>query len=270
MALALQLCLAADVKIGIAVNDLQAKGVTQSEADMVSERLRVELLNTNIFRVMERGQMEQILKEQGFQQSGVCTDQSCLVEAGQLLGVQRMVAGTIGKIGSTYSITIRMINVATGEILFATTNDCRCEIDQVLIKSTKDIAEKMAQKNAAILNPAQPLKSNPAAVVEPVKTENGNTHKLKTNLGLKIAAGALTFGAAVVGYYMETQVQKKASDNQNAYAAYGRNPTNAAYAAYQAQYTDNCNWAKKYGLYRNISYGFAGLCGAGFVLTFFF
>ena len=44
------------------------------------------------FRVIERTEMDNILREQGFQKSGACDDENCLVEVGQLLGVNRMAA----------------------------------------------------------------------------------------------------------------------------------------------------------------------------------
>ena len=39
-----------------------------------------------------------------------------VIEAGQLLGVQKMVAGSVGKIGSLYNVNLRMFDVETGRI----------------------------------------------------------------------------------------------------------------------------------------------------------
>jgi len=72
----------------IAVSDVLGKGLPQSQADIISDRLRGELVKTGHFSVMERAQMDEVLKEQGFQQSGACTEQSCIVAMGQMLGVQ--------------------------------------------------------------------------------------------------------------------------------------------------------------------------------------
>ncbi len=132
-------------KLNIAVNELKPQGLDKSAAGIISDRIRSELINTGVFRVMERTEMETILKEQGFQHTGVCDDQSCLIEVGQLLGVDRMVAGSVGKIGSIYTISLRMINVATGEILFTVNEDCDCPVSKVLSKSTANIAVKLAQ-----------------------------------------------------------------------------------------------------------------------------
>jgi TolB-like protein len=142
--IAIVLTYAQEQKLTIAVNDLQAKGLQQSDAEVISDRLRSELLRLGMFRVLEREEMTKILKEQGFQTSGACTEQTCLVEVGQMLGVQRMAAGTVGKVGSMYTINIRMIDVATGEILYSSIVDCKCTVDQLLVKSTVEIAKKFS------------------------------------------------------------------------------------------------------------------------------
>jgi curli biogenesis system outer membrane secretion channel CsgG len=81
---------------------------------------------------MERNDMASVLKEQGFQQTGTCDEASCLVEVGQLLGVERMVAGSVGKIATMHTISLRMINVATGEIMFTVNEDYQGDLTGVL------------------------------------------------------------------------------------------------------------------------------------------
>jgi hypothetical protein len=131
-------------KVNIAVQELTGKGLEQSAASIISDRLRAECINTGVFRVMERTEMENILKEQGFQQTGACDEASCLVEVGQILGVERMVAGSIGKVGNFYTISLRMINVATGEILYTVNVDHKGSIEDVISKATGDAAVKLA------------------------------------------------------------------------------------------------------------------------------
>jgi PEGA domain/Curli production assembly/transport component CsgG len=133
-------------RINLAVNDLQGKGLEQSTAGILSDRLRAELVNTGTFRVMERAEMESILKEQGFQKSGTCDEASCLVEVGQMLGVDRMIAGSVGLIGGLYTITLRMIDVAKGEILFVVSEDCECPVKEVVSKTLVSLAQKTAAK----------------------------------------------------------------------------------------------------------------------------
>ena len=59
-------------------------------------------VNTGLFTVGERGEMDSILKEQGFQASG-CTDIECAVKIGKLLSANKMLVGEIGKLGTKFS-----------------------------------------------------------------------------------------------------------------------------------------------------------------------
>ena len=104
----------------LAVSDLTVSAeVLRDDVLAVSEQLRYEIVQKKRFRVVERAQMETVLKEQGFQQSG-CTSEACAVEAGQLLGVRYMVVGSLGTAGSYTMLSIRMVDVGTGEVVAST------------------------------------------------------------------------------------------------------------------------------------------------------
>lgn len=127
----------------IAVLELEPVGVSEIEGATLTSRLRSELVNTDSFIVLERGKMDEILKEQGFQMTG-CTSQECAVEAGKLLNVRQVVAGQIGKVGNTYSISARIIDIESGKIMKSIFEDCECPIEQVLTASMKKVARKLA------------------------------------------------------------------------------------------------------------------------------
>lgn len=128
----------------LAVNLLEARGINVDEAATLTDVLRNELINTRKYVVMERDQMEQILKEQGFQQSGACSDQACLVEIGQLLGAQQLVAGSIGKVGRAYSINIRIISVQSGQIINNVSHSYTGPIESLLTSEMAVVAKKLA------------------------------------------------------------------------------------------------------------------------------
>ncbi len=115
----------------VAVIEFEGLGITKTEVKSLTNRLRSNLVSSGEYDVIERGQMNEILEEQGFQLSG-CTSESCMVEAGQLLGVQFMLAGSISLIGSTYSVEMRFINIETGKIFKAANYDMEGTIDQLL------------------------------------------------------------------------------------------------------------------------------------------
>jgi len=112
----------------IAVLDLEGRGISQPEAISLSDRLRAALVRTDKVRIIERGQMEAVLREQDFSLTG-CTSNECAVEVGELLGVTHMVAGTIGKVGSMFTIDLRVVSVASGEIVRSISKDYQGEIE---------------------------------------------------------------------------------------------------------------------------------------------
>jgi curli biogenesis system outer membrane secretion channel CsgG len=110
-------------------------------------------VKTDVFNVVERGKMDQILKEQGFQQTG-CTTTECAVEIGKMLNVQQMVTGAIGKIGAMYTIDISMIDVGSGRITQSLTRDYRGEIEG-LVGLLQPIANQLAGLKVAEPPPEQ-------------------------------------------------------------------------------------------------------------------
>lgn len=104
-------------KLNVAVNDLIANSISSDDAVTISNSLRSYLIESQKFNVMERKQMNEILKEQEFQNLGLCDDENCIVEIGKILTVQYMVGGNIGKIGRLYSIDLKLIDVKSGHIL---------------------------------------------------------------------------------------------------------------------------------------------------------
>ena len=134
----------ANDKIPIAVLDFEGKGISQLEASTLTDRLRSYLVAEGNFAVVERGKMDAVLKEQGFQLTG-CVSSECAVEVGQLLGVSRMITGGIGKIGKTFTLDARVIDIETGQIIETASLDFSGEIDG-LLGEIRTIALKLAGK----------------------------------------------------------------------------------------------------------------------------
>jgi hypothetical protein len=97
----------------IAVMDFTTKDVAMPVAYNVSELIRTGLINTGKYTIIERSQMKEILKEQGFQQTG-CTDTSCAVQVGKLLSARKILIGSVMKLGSKLIISGRIVDVEKG------------------------------------------------------------------------------------------------------------------------------------------------------------
>ncbi len=132
-------------KLRIALLDFgNTGGLSQQESVTLTNRLRSMLVKTKAFIVLERGAMDEILDEQGFQQTG-CSTTECAVELGKLLNVQKMISGSIGKIGRTYTIDLSLIDVGTAQIEKSFIRDYKGEIDGLLA-----IMERVANEIASL------------------------------------------------------------------------------------------------------------------------
>jgi hypothetical protein len=193
-------------RLSIAITEIEGRGLAEGEAVTLTDALRNYLINTGAFRVMERGKMDMILKEQGFQQSGACTDEACLVEMGQLLGVEQMITGSVGKVGRTFSVNVRMINIATGEITRTLNKFYKGEIDGLLTKVIPEIAEEFAETDKAPEAAVEPApapapapraapQKKPAKKAEIKEKKDGSSHAL-----LFVGLGALAVGGGIAAY----------------------------------------------------------------------
>ena len=126
----------------IAVLELEQKGLTKQEAEILTDRLTTKLVSIGKYQVVERNNMDKILKEQKFQQSG-CTDSECAVEIGQLLNADITVIGTVSKFGDTYTIDSRIINVGNGEALGSASFTHTGNIDQLVKDGIESVVREL-------------------------------------------------------------------------------------------------------------------------------
>ncbi|MEK7475113.1 MAG: CsgG/HfaB family protein [Candidatus Coatesbacteria bacterium] len=130
--------------LNMAVSELISQGVSASDSAVISDMLRAELVKTKRFNIIEKANMDKILAEQAFQQSG-CTSEECAVKLGKLLNVHRMIVGSFGKLMDKYFVSLRVVNVETGAVLFAdsakgrTVEDIETGIQQLARKIGKEV-----------------------------------------------------------------------------------------------------------------------------------
>jgi len=122
----------AEGKQTVAILDFEGRGINQMEAATLTDRLMSEMVNTNAVILVERNQMNEILQEQGLQQSG-CTSSECAAEVGALLGVQNMVSGSFGKLGNTYTVDAKMFSVETGATIRSSSKTHKGDVDGLLV-----------------------------------------------------------------------------------------------------------------------------------------
>jgi hypothetical protein len=107
-----------DAKDTIAVMDFSASNAPSGEAVVLSGFVRSAVVRVGKFRVVDKKNMENILAEQAFQQTG-CTSQECAVKLGKILNVNKMIVGEYALMGGVKFLTGSLVDVESGEIIRA-------------------------------------------------------------------------------------------------------------------------------------------------------
>jgi TolB-like protein len=108
-----------EIKPTLAIFPFQVADPKLAEKGMgmaVVEILTKYLLQTGKFTLVERAELLRILEEQRLGLTGVI-ESSTAVKVGQILGSRLVVLGTIVKLGGSYQVSARLIDVETSEVL---------------------------------------------------------------------------------------------------------------------------------------------------------
>jgi hypothetical protein len=176
-------------KLTLAILDLEPQGVSKSEAISITNRILNGLFQSGEYIVVERQAMEEILTEQGFQISG-CYTYECAVQAGKLLGVQRILIGSFEKIEQLYSIKLQMIDVQTGLVVKTASANCTGSIEEVTVKATREAVLGLISQNSklALIGERKPPKyliNLEGSLINGESTAYGGTIGLSNNISSK-------------------------------------------------------------------------------------
>jgi TolB-like protein len=97
----------------IAVLDFKTVDLPSDKSRIISELIRTDLINTNKYTVIERSQVDMIFKEHGFTNTGV-TDDTNAAKIGKLLTAQKILIGSVMKLGDSIVVTARVVDVERG------------------------------------------------------------------------------------------------------------------------------------------------------------
>ena len=125
-----------------------------------------ELVNTNLFEVLERDKMHLIMAEQGFSASGM-VDTSNVIQVGKLLGARYLLTGKVISLNSSskkfngygintvtnvyeLSVSIRIFDAQMGHIVFSDRSKTQATLNATdgLSLSSQNVYEPLAEKSA--------------------------------------------------------------------------------------------------------------------------
>ena len=177
----------------IAIFDFTGNGVSDEIAYTLTDRLRSEIMNFKKITVVERKRLDVVMQEQKIQMSG-CFDE-CLIELGKLLGSSSIIVGSIGKVGSYYTINARKINATTSEVESAISFDSKNNIDRLLVEGIKEVSHQLIMGTSSSSMPIRSISSNNEVSNKPVQSKIAKIEKFDNDL--QNVANLMAKGVAV-------------------------------------------------------------------------
>ena len=164
----------------IAIFDFKGNGVSDEIVYTLTDRLRSEIMNFKKITVVERKRLDAVMQEQKIQMSG-CVDE-CLIELGKLLGSSSIIVGSIGKVGSYYTINARKINATTSEVESAISFDSKNNIDRLLVEGIKEVSHQLIMGTNSSSMSIRSISSNNEVSNKPVQSKIAKTEQFDNDL----------------------------------------------------------------------------------------
>lgn len=160
----------------LAILDFKANNTSAGDAAAVSGFVRSAFVKAGAYSVVDKANMDRIMTEQAFQQTG-CTDENCAVKVGKLLNVQKMVVGEYTVVGGVRFLTGSLVDVETGKI------EKTGKVKGFEPGNVDEAAEKLAAE----------LMGLPAAPSDSAAQAGAAAHSTRPEASLRaVAAGAAT------------------------------------------------------------------------------
>ena len=135
----------------VAVLEFEVVGAGREQGAVLSNQLRSELLKTGRFTMVNRAQLDKILEEMALQQQ-ICTEKDCAVQVGKLLGVRKIVTGSVTKVTETlWQVSTTMTNVETAEILRQEVVNHAGDFASLFLSGMANVAAKLAATQEEVL-----------------------------------------------------------------------------------------------------------------------
>ena len=158
----------------LVVLPFQLLGPDQGEAwigDSFAEYLTLALSQADSLTLIERAQLDKVLKEQGFGQSALA-DEASAPQLGRLLGAQQLVMGSLQRQGDQLLVSLRRVDASSGRVIpgsalqlqgpQAELNGLQQNLALQLLQSLTSMPESRARELVAGMTPTSSAKASEA------------------------------------------------------------------------------------------------------------
>jgi TolB-like protein len=151
----------------VAVLDtILAAGMDPTAAVPVTDKIVEELVNSGKYTVLDRANTAQILVEKEFQLSSGLVKNEEVRLAGEYLGADYVVLANASRVGSTYVISAKMIDVVTGEIATQASREKQGKID-VLLEIAREVGRQISGQEIVVVEVEKKVEEKPVQTTQP-------------------------------------------------------------------------------------------------------
>jgi TolB-like protein/TM2 domain-containing membrane protein YozV len=133
--------------------DLTTKSEELNLGKALSEMLTTEILKSGEYEVVERSQLNGVMRELRLGLAGII-DSSTAKEVGRIIGADAIIGGSVTEIGNYFSISARVIDVETARIL--TAQEMEIEQDELITVSTRFVVLRKYPITAGLMSAVVP------------------------------------------------------------------------------------------------------------------
>lgn len=132
--------------VTLAILETESDNVDITTIKILNSNLIGEMANSRKIRLVERTRLDAVVQELGLISSGLTAESDSLAQIGKMTGADLLLLSSIGKVGSVYSINLRVINVETAQNEQSVTvsdNCSRSELHTLVKQACRELLYKM-------------------------------------------------------------------------------------------------------------------------------
>ena len=243
----------------LAVMDLNAYGISELLVKNLSNEIRFRIADltkrqeykridgVDYYNIVERTEIDKILDEFELDFSG-CVSDSCAIEFGKMLQMDRMVVGSVGLVGKTYTVSLRLIDIVSTKTLEIANRNYQGEIDDVLTEVVPLVVRDMfiGDRDAQNVDALQGKSANKAFYSSLFLPGLGQSYAGSS--GGRIAAfsvGAFFSWYLAINGYSETQNAKDNREYLYSVDPTGSNKNYTVFSSYNEKDQTGSEWKEE-------------------------
>ena len=198
-----------EAKLKVAVLDATiGNGVEENASAIVADTINEQFVKSGKYIAIDRAYISKIQAEKKFQLSGEVNSDD-VKELGALFGAQFICVANVSKLGSTYTVSARMIDVTTAQVVSQESAKQKGEVD-VLFDVAEEVGTKLVGKQ----------QTSPQPVKESKAPEKKSTTEKKTAAPSKPSEKGQPRSRITVGYMFPGYIGDSGNDTYSGSSYY--------------------------------------------------